>query len=240
MPPTTTSTTMGGLGGGTTTPDLSSSSVFLLPPGSAARAAVEAPFHAGPTNPYSPALRRSSLSTLASSRNIRPTRRDVLTCGLTLLVAWFLFRSTESEGSGRARGAGDGLMGYGNGYPTSSRLNSAHPDDPLAYAEDEPSFRRPGGERAGYISQQLGKLGTIVPGLGGWLGQRGTTQGHGQGDFGIETICEVGAGGTVKVHGYSDSVAKVSLGPNQQPSSAASPISVNAFPYSSRFLFGAT
>ena len=213
MPPTTTAT-MGGIGGGgTTTPDLSSSSAFLLPPGSAARAAVEAPFHAGPTNPYSPALRRSSLSTLASSRNIRPTRRDVLTCGLTLLVAWFLFRSTESDGRAGGRASGDGLMGYGGGYPTSSRLNSAHPDDPLAYAEDEPSFRRPGGERAGYISQQLGKLGTIVPGLGGWLGQRGTTQGHGRGDFGIETICEVGAGGTVKVHGYSDSVAKVSFHP---------------------------
>jgi hypothetical protein len=208
MPPTaTTTTTMGREG--TTTPDLSYSPAFLLPQGSASRAAVEAPFHTGPTNPYSPALRRSSLSTLASNRNIRPTRRDVLTCGLTLLVAWFLFRSTESDiGPGGRR---DGLGGYAGGYPTSSRLNSAHPDDPLAYAEDEPMFARPAVDRGGYISQQLGKLGTIVPGLGGWLGQKGTTQGHGQGDFGMETICEVGAGGTVKVHGYSDSVAKVSI-----------------------------
>ena len=216
MPPTTT-TTSTNLGGGTTPSNPLSSSAFLLPPGSAARAAVEAPFHAGPTNPYSPALRRTSLTNLASSRSIRPTRRDILTCGLTLLVAWFLFRSTESDGSGRGRGGVGDRNGYGygagggGGYPTSSKLNSAHPDDPLAYAEEEPSFRRPGGERAGYISEQLGKLGTIVPGLGGWLGQRGTTQGHGHGDFGIETICEVGAGGTVKVHGYSDSVAKVSF-----------------------------
>ena len=173
----------------------------------AARAAVEAPFHAGPTNPYSPALRARG------SRNIRPTRRDVLLCSLTLVIAWLFFSSNGQNRSDRAdlaetrlvagrlqnvhAGAGD----VDGAYSESSRQKYNFGDDD---DDDDASS-------SGYLSKQLGRWGSLVPGLGGWLGSKGTTRGHGQGDFGIETICEVGSGGTVKVHGYSDSVAKVSV-----------------------------
>jgi hypothetical protein len=160
-----------------------------LAQGSAAQAAMVAPFHLGPTNPYSPALRGRS------SKNIRPTRRDVLLCSLTLVVAWFLFH-TASSGE-------DTSFSSSRDYHSKFREGASYKDTGAYSGADESA-------RTGYLSKHLGKLGSIVPGLGGWLGSRGTTQGHGQGDFGIETICEVGSGGTVKVHGYSDSVAKVS------------------------------
>jgi len=156
----------------------------------AARAAVEAPFHAGPTNPYSPALRARG------SRNIRPTRRDVLLCGLTLVFAWLLFGGGGERDGGSLSDTRDASRDdIDGGYSQSSR-QKYHDDD------DHP-------DGPGYLSR-LGKWGSFVPGLGGLLGSKGTTRGHGQGDFGIETICEVGSGGTVKIHGYSDSVAKVS------------------------------
>jgi hypothetical protein len=156
----------------------------------AARAAVEAPFHAGPTNPYSPALRARG------SRNIRPTRRDVLLCGLTLVFAWLLFGGGGERDGGSLSDTRDASRDdIDGGYSQSSR-QKYHDDD------DHP-------DGTGYLSR-LGKWGSFVPGLGGLLGSKGTTRGHGQGDFGIETICEVGSGGTVKIHGYSDSVAKVS------------------------------
>jgi hypothetical protein len=150
---------------------------------SMARAAVEAPFLPGPTNPYSPALRRN--------RGIAPTRRDILLVGITFLVAWLVVSPSTND------------------RPThthSSILNAEELDTQLSNAYPE--------ESAGYL-RRLGRLGHYVPklGLGGWLGSAGTTQGHGLGDFGMETICEVGAGGTVRVHGYSDSVAKVSSPP---------------------------
>lgn len=193
---------------GTTNPPVSATgSTFSTASSSSvegsARAAVEAPFHAGPTNPYSPALRARG------SRNIRPTRRDVLLCSLTLVFAWLLFSGGgKNDSDGRGLVAGRLQDEYDDSaYSRSSREKlGLGSDGDGGDLEDDTMMSGPG-----YLSKHLSKLGNYVPGLGGWLGSKGTTRGHGQGDFGIETICEVGSGGTVKIHGYSDSVAKVSL-----------------------------
>ena len=134
-------------------------------------------------------------------------------CSLTLVIAWLFFSSNGQNKSGRADLAETRLV--------AGRLQNVHAgagDVDGAYSESSRQKYNFGDDddnddasSSGYLSKQLGRWGSLVPGLGGWLGSKGTTRGHGQGDFGIETICEVGSGGTVKVHGYSDSVAKVSV-----------------------------
>lgn len=124
----------------------------------------------------------------------KPTRRDLVLVGLTVLGSWVAFSPTiTSRISGVTFGSVSSYGSSGGG-------------------EFDPSTEFDAGSDNSYINKLGTSLGNMN--LGGWFGAtKGmglASQGHSQGNIGMEMVCEVGAGGEVRVHGYSDSVAKVS------------------------------
>lgn len=118
-----------------------------------------------------------------------PTKRDILLCLSSFLLAWALFGSTHS---------GTSLADSRSGTTSIIRTKGAGLEDG--------DYEETRVESTGMIS----RIGKFVPSFSnglGWFGGK-TTQGHSAGNIGLETVCEVGASGEVRVHGYSDSVAK--------------------------------
>lgn len=171
----------------------------------AAKAAAEAPYQPGPSNPFHPALRTRS------RRSMHFGRRDVVLCALTFLLAWLLFGTRGSSTSERNE--------YGYSYSTtlggrpSSRVISGNRDDSGAKGSYSGSDTTDDSADVASLTGKFGKWGSKL-GLAGWLGSSEAVRGHGQGDLGVEMVCEIGKDGMVKMHGYSDSVAKHPIVPS--------------------------